>query len=655
MEKILSIPVNRLEFSSIDSNLAKATLYVMHEGMNLNESVITLPAIQDAESTISNIPILAYVNKDNNGNAEDFGGHELKQELETVNGQLTLKTTFLEQPIGVVPETNGYHYEEIGGQQWVVVNGYIWKNYSNEAFDLLEQAKTKGISMEIKVIDGEVDKRTGFYVIKKFAYLGITVLGDEITPAMGDSARMEMFSVNDKNEYFSMCKTLNEELKVEMGKEVESLEFAKEKGVENTGDGNANGMDVKEEIKQIQEAEMMSETSEDKALGKLEVCPASDMKAEMKDAKPLHLKDEEEDSEKHACKDEESDTEKDACKDEEKDTEKDAVDSKLEEEEEEKDTVKSKKDEESEKMECDDDSEKHSIKEEKVKTDNEDDTNRKANEETAKEVDKVSKETDSKEEMSCKDDEKENFARKKKVEPVDNSDSLSANYITEQVHEQLDKYKENVKAWWSETGTAEMPKYMMIDLLIGQKVVIVSDYDSHFYGIPYTVTGDEVTMEMSSISPYISSWKKKETAVDNELKFEAKGSRIANVQAIVDAGKEHYELLETECKSIKEEVNKLREFKLEIDKQTRFVEIDELIGEFRFTEDEVSELKQKAYSEEISMDGLKKELFALEGMKSHQAKAMYSAKKKNPVLGYSINTEKQAKTSKYGEASIYFK
>ena len=40
-ETILSIPIEKLEFSAVDdNNKAKAKLYVMHEDLNYNESVI---------------------------------------------------------------------------------------------------------------------------------------------------------------------------------------------------------------------------------------------------------------------------------------------------------------------------------------------------------------------------------------------------------------------------------------------------------------------------------------------------------------------------------------------------------------------------------------------------------------------------------------
>lgn len=126
-EKVISIPIS-LEFAksnNISDNLAKAKINVLHEGLNYNESVFSQESIENAQPTISNIPVLTFIKRDENNEAEDFGGHEVKQSLKSEKGKLVLKSTYLEQPIGVVPETNNYHYEMINEQNWVVVDGYI--------------------------------------------------------------------------------------------------------------------------------------------------------------------------------------------------------------------------------------------------------------------------------------------------------------------------------------------------------------------------------------------------------------------------------------------------------------------------------------------------------------------------------------------------
>ncbi len=114
-EKVISIPIS-LEFAksnNISDNLVKARIQVLHEGLNYNESIFTQESIENAQPTIANIPVLTFIRRNESNEAEDFGGHEVKQSLKSENGKMVLHSTYLEQPIGVVPETNNYHYETI--------------------------------------------------------------------------------------------------------------------------------------------------------------------------------------------------------------------------------------------------------------------------------------------------------------------------------------------------------------------------------------------------------------------------------------------------------------------------------------------------------------------------------------------------------------
>lgn len=77
--------------------------------------------------------------------------------------------------------------------------------------------------MEIETLEDKVDENTGIYTITKFNYMGITVLGDDVPPAMGEEAKIEMFSKNNKKEYFSKVEELKEELKNEQKNEVNDL------------------------------------------------------------------------------------------------------------------------------------------------------------------------------------------------------------------------------------------------------------------------------------------------------------------------------------------------------------------------------------------------------------------------------------------------
>ena len=383
--------------------------------------------------------------------------------------------------------------------------------------------------MEIKVLDGKIDKNTGFYVVKNFEYLGITVLGDNVTPAMGDDAKIQMYSKQNKKEYFSMVENLSKELK---------------------------SLQKENEVELLKTKETFAEKKE-----------------------------EDTNIEKNSCHDDKEVIEKNSCHNDKKNkTEKNAIEREDEDEEE-----------------------------------------------------------------ICLS--KKEFAKKDTPSNVSSTNSLSINYLIEEITTQLDNITEVVQVWWQDTP-ATVPQYYLIDLLVDKNVVIVTDFENTgFYGIPYSVTGDEVQLQMSDIAPYVSIWKQKETSEVNTQNFSTKKFALEN---LLKGGEEVYNNLKKEYEKIEKENKSLKEFKLEIDKQTRFVEIDNKVNEFGFREEEVKDVKEMAYAEKITIEELEKELYALAGKKAFEKKGKFSLnKKQNPT--YKINIkEPKVEASKYGSASIYF-
>lgn len=183
----------------------------MHDGLNLNGSTFSMEAIEKAKESIKNIPILGFVRQQDGTDEADFGGHE----SEIVFGDDGIKFRYLGRPIGIIPaDANDYHYEIYDGKTFVAVTGYIWTDYANEALDILEKSGEKGQSMEIRVDDGDWDEFDNFN-ITSYRYTGVTILGDNVTPAM-TGAKVQLFSADNKTfstEYFAMVDELNVALK----------------------------------------------------------------------------------------------------------------------------------------------------------------------------------------------------------------------------------------------------------------------------------------------------------------------------------------------------------------------------------------------------------------------------------------------------------
>ena len=177
-----------------DSNLMKVKITVMHDGINYNGSKFTLQDMKRAEESVKNIPILGYVLRDTDGNLDDFDGHNMETRIKDSDRGFEIETYYLEKPIGVVPESCNPRYEEIDGLNHLIVDGYIWKSYSNGSYKLIENSSFKGVSMEIEVLDGNWNELENVYDITDYRYTGITVLGDMVEPAMGDTCKIQKYS-----------------------------------------------------------------------------------------------------------------------------------------------------------------------------------------------------------------------------------------------------------------------------------------------------------------------------------------------------------------------------------------------------------------------------------------------------------------------------
>ena len=179
--------------------LKKAKVYIMHEGTNRNNTSFSKKAIKKAEETIKNRPLLAYIETDEEGNAEDFSDHRMKLKM-TKDG---ITMYYLEKPIGVFPESCNPRYEEIGGVTHFVADCYIWEGYSNEALSLIDDADgEKQVSMEIAVLDSETTE-DGITDITDFNFMAVTVLGDDVVQGMNGTCGLEMFSNNSNIEEFT--------------------------------------------------------------------------------------------------------------------------------------------------------------------------------------------------------------------------------------------------------------------------------------------------------------------------------------------------------------------------------------------------------------------------------------------------------------------
>ena len=251
-------------------NLMKCRLKVAKTGKNWNGSKFSIESFKKAENTLKNIPILAYI-KQIDDDKYDFDGHNIEMRTTETPNKLVTKFHYLERPIGIIPESNNIGYEEEDGETFICCDGYIWKSYANDGLDILMNADTKSVSMEIEIIDGFMDEEDDYYFdITDFIFQGVTVLGDDVPPAIDGasitkysnfSAYKEMFSemlfeINKLNKEGEDMDELNNEVVVEEVVD-EVIEEVVEEAIEEPAEV------VEDEVKD-EPAEEIVEEAEDK-------------------------------------------------------------------------------------------------------------------------------------------------------------------------------------------------------------------------------------------------------------------------------------------------------------------------------------------------------------------------------------------------------
>lgn len=228
----------------INNNAHRARLKVLHSGLNQNGSDVTVEAIEESIPTLANKPILAYIERDENGDATGFGGHNSHLEIKEKDGELYVTEFFDEIPIGVIPESHNAKVEEIDGKKYLTCDCLIWKGYSNEAYDMLVENEKNDVSceMEVKALEFDDD---GVMQIKKFNFLGVTVIG--VPPGMiGAEIDMNAEFFSQLREKFTKdINDINAYLKQENnGKEDNELKNNKEE-FKQTENGNVENADEK--------------------------------------------------------------------------------------------------------------------------------------------------------------------------------------------------------------------------------------------------------------------------------------------------------------------------------------------------------------------------------------------------------------------------
>lgn len=185
----------RIVFSSGISNLTErntsfdsGVLRVAYVGKNRNNSFISKETFERCMSSIYNCPIVCRYDRE-----EDvIGSHDMEL---VVSDDGSMRIVNITQPVGVVPESAKYWWEEIeddsGVHEYLCTDVLLWKR--QEAYKKIKEDGITDESMEISVKEGKMVD--GVYVIERFEFTAFCLLGT--AEPCYESASLEVFSCGD--------------------------------------------------------------------------------------------------------------------------------------------------------------------------------------------------------------------------------------------------------------------------------------------------------------------------------------------------------------------------------------------------------------------------------------------------------------------------
>ena len=230
---------------------------VCHDDESPNKTYFTRETMEKAnKESLEYIPILAHVYVDENGKPV-IGSHDMHIEEDKLNEGET-RVIYDEQPIGMVPSLtdNNCTIEEFNGLNYTYVDAYIWRDYSNYAEQLVENAENTKMSMEIDFPDDALsyDAANERYNISSYRYRGITLLNESLGTGMKD-ALVTTTNFSASEDIKSKMIVLMEELQ----------QCLREYNEENSEKGGNMNMDNNVEVVEATVEEAVAETTEEVA------------------------------------------------------------------------------------------------------------------------------------------------------------------------------------------------------------------------------------------------------------------------------------------------------------------------------------------------------------------------------------------------------
>lgn len=203
-KSVLSFPVifeKTEEIGNDDDRFTKVKIWLMHLGENYNGSVFEKDVVDKAISTLSYIPIVAFIEENEDGES-DCSNHRYI----ITKDEKGIRRKYMGTAYGVITslEDNNAHYEDRlcddgETRTFLVVDGLIW-NMFEDCSNILNRDIIKSQSMELyddgSSIDGYEDEN-GLFHFTDFSFRAACILGEDYEPAMINSTIEVQFTMSD--------------------------------------------------------------------------------------------------------------------------------------------------------------------------------------------------------------------------------------------------------------------------------------------------------------------------------------------------------------------------------------------------------------------------------------------------------------------------
>lgn len=235
IDNIMFEKISEYEMKDIDTRFIKAKIWIMHDGRNYNNSSFTQEVIENAIPSLANTPILAYIEKNKDGELDVSDHREVLEKDDKGEYKLSYKG----QAIGVIPETNNAHFEDRlcdDGivRNYLVVDGLIWTKWDT-VNDIFTKQNVKWQSMELDPNSIKYHFKDGVCIMDEFKFNGACCLSvvDKIYPAMQNSTIEVNFSAEESSSIAKEIENkLNQFNRYFSKKEEGNLENNKEENLE---------------------------------------------------------------------------------------------------------------------------------------------------------------------------------------------------------------------------------------------------------------------------------------------------------------------------------------------------------------------------------------------------------------------------------------